>query len=130
MFLIIAGTRPKGNNLPPLTVINGLGDPDVVVTPDVTSNRRETVLYKQLPGLRPKATGAGDPQMTQLVGHMATMNENARIDREDRQLAREESKKPKTVRENFEEYTTDMLLKLSNQTLDEDIPKVYQCLAK
>lgn len=140
-FLMVASTL-HATGAPTRTVHTVLGK-GATSEADVLHERRERVLYQQLPALRPPyqqpgaaqgaAMGAGaglDPFMASLVAQVAQMNDHARVDREDRRIHREQAALPKTVRERFQDYTTDKLLALLTDGLEDmDLPRLYQELA-
>lgn len=138
-FLVMATTLHVLGN-PPRTLNGSLGRGPTSAA-DVLSKRREKVLYQQLPGLR-RSTGSGggaanpaaatpglDPIMAALLTQVAKLNDHTREDREDRRASREQAALPKTVRERFQDYTTDKLLLLTDSLGDEDLPRVYHQLA-
>jgi hypothetical protein len=67
--------------------------------------------------------------MTALIAQVALNTEHNRLDREDRRAARDKAALPKSVREKFQDYTTDRLLILTEAFQDEDLPRIYHELA-
>lgn len=137
-FLMVASTLPDGApGTPPPTMNVHLGVGGAMTgAADVLSERREKVLYHQLPALRPTgappaAGGAApnDPHMAALIAQMAVLNDSNRIDRIDRQAVRDKASLPKTVRDKFQDYTTQKLLHLTDSYRDEDLPGIYRELA-
>ena len=128
-FLVVAVTKPSASNIVPLTLLPQLGRTNVTITPHVTKSRRETTLFRHLPELRPRNHGTADPQMTQLIAGAALLADHQRLDREDRREQREKSAQPTTIREKFGDHTTDLLLLLTGQSDDDDLPEVFHELA-
>lgn len=130
-FLMIASTTPEVG-LPPATLLPQLGFGPVGAA-DVLGERRERVLYQQLPALALRATpatgGVGDLHMTALIAQVELLNDHTRLDRQDRQATREKAVAPKTIRERFQDYVTDKLLVLTDSCCDEDLPRLYHELA-
>lgn len=128
-FLMVAATK-FGQRGAPRTLNDRLGF-GVTGAADVISDRRQRVLYQHLPALAPAANANASnlPRMDDLVSQLSQLNSHARLDRAARQQARDEATKPKTIRDKFGDYTTDKLLKLTEEVLDEDLPRLYHELA-
>ena len=126
-WLMVAATKHNARR-EPRTVNDELGE-GMTGAADILSDRRKRILYQHLPGLQPTPATTGDPQMTALVAQLATMNDQARLDRVDRREAREKASAPKTIREHFGDYTSDKLLVLTGVAADDDLPKIYHELA-
>ena len=65
--------------------------------------RRQKVLFQQLPELHPNAAGMGlaDPQLNAIMTHVATMNDQARLDGADRHDQKKQASLPTAAREKF-----------------------------
>lgn len=140
-FLIVATTLHS--EFLPTRTLNAILGHGPTSAAEVLSERREKVLFHQLPALWPTAPvgpGAGavpggtsgtlDPFMVALLAQVAQMNDQARIDRDDRVEYREQAARPKSVRERFQAYTTDKLVALTNTPGDDDdLPRLYHELA-
>lgn len=132
-FLMVASTLHTVGD-PPHTCNPHLGVGGTMIgAADVLSERREKILYQQLPALRPtppaQAPSTGDPHMAALIAQMALLNDAHRIDRVDRQAVWDKATLPKTVRDKFQDYTTQKLLHLTDCYRDEDLPSIYIELA-
>jgi len=64
-----------------------------------------------------------------LISHVAEMNDNARLERLDRQSIRQRADQPTTVREKCHDCATDKSLRLAEVQIDEDLPLVFHELA-
>lgn len=138
-FLMVATTL-HDDSLPPRTwnARLGLGDTSAV---DVLLERREEVLYRQLPALRPGgplrgSTGGGGPlgaqgeaSVAELAAQMIIMNNHNRAALQAREERQDKAALPKTARDKFGEYMTDKLLHLVDGFAGEDLPRVYHELA-
>ena len=128
-FLMVAATQYSTTRHAPRTVNDSLGH-GVVGDPQVLSDRRQRVLYVHLPSLKPTAPSSqATPQFTAIVAELSQLNDHARRERADKQAARDEADKPKTVRERFGDYVVDKLLRLCDVQDDDDLPKIYHELA-
>jgi hypothetical protein len=87
------------------------------------------VLYQDLPGLRPSAdstSSTSDPTLIDVARGMRDMVMEARAERNVRLDNREESHRPKSVREKMGDTITDRLLFLCRAAYDEELPRLYQ----
>jgi hypothetical protein len=112
-FLTIALVEPNATRSTPLTVQTLVGVWGYIPSPAAIIFRRQSIMYRDLPGLRPTTTyGPGDPAMLNIARSVRDFVSYASTDRTDRALAREESRRPKTVRERMSDAITDRLLLL------------------
>jgi hypothetical protein len=124
-FLVVSITTGANALNAPRTMQPHIGLRDFHPIPAVISHRREHVLCRQLPGLRPTPATAGDPA---LVGIASSMNNIASamhhylVVRETRYT---EANKPSTLWKKHGDRTADMLLLLTRSTDDEDLPEYY-----
>jgi len=129
IFLMIASTQPNTTDLTPATALDTLGI-GATTAPEVLAHRRHQVLCRWLPSLAPQTINQPvDPQLTSIVGHMASLADNQRLEREDRERQRNEAALPKSVRDRYGDYITDMLLKMTGTGDDDDLPELYPSLA-
>jgi hypothetical protein len=127
-FLMIAGTLSSGGT--PISLQARLGIADRLITPIVANHRRNNILYKQLPSLMPKAAvRTSDPSVTWVADGLDNLVADMRMDRVSQEQRRTEAAAPKTVRERYGEEEADLLLRLTHQTDDDDLPRLYHELA-
>jgi len=88
-------------------------------------------LHHHLPALIPTTNpiATNDPRMTVLISQVAEMNDTACLKRVDRRALRAKAELPTSVRERFQDHTTDKLLRLTEVQHDEDLPSIYHELA-
>lgn len=129
-FLMVAGTLPKGG-ADPLTLHSSLGlATNRQISPIVANHRRNNILYKQLPDITPRATlRASDPAVTRVADGLDNLVSDMRRDRVDQEQRRTEAAAPKTVRTRYGEEEADLLLRLTHQSDDDDLPRLYHELA-
>jgi hypothetical protein len=91
------------------------------------NHRREHVLYRDLPALRPSAlfTAASDPALIDMARGMHDMVAEARADRNDRADHQDASRRPKTRRKKMGDCITDRILVLCRAISDEDLSPLY-----
>jgi hypothetical protein len=127
-FLTVSLVQPTTDVETPLTVHAQAGN-KVSHSPGPTTinHRREHVLYRDLPALRPSALlpAASDPALFEVAKGMRDMVVEARADRNDRADHRDTSRRPKTTRDKMGDRITDRLLVLCRATSDEDLPPLY-----
>jgi hypothetical protein len=84
-FLTVALVRPSEHHSTPLPVHQHLGKSGYVPGTAAISYRREHVLYRDLPGLRPARGGTlSDPDLMDVAREVREMMDEARADRNDR----------------------------------------------
>jgi hypothetical protein len=113
----------------PLTVWAHAGRTGYTPGPVAINYRRTQVLYRDLPGLRPRAgspSSTRDPALVDVARGMRDMVMEARAERNARLDNREESRRPKSVREKMGDTTTDRLLLLCHASCDEELSRLYQ----
>jgi hypothetical protein len=106
-------------------VLPRLGLRDFHASPTFISSIREAVLYRHLPTSSPAMAPAGDPA---LVGIATSMNNIASVMHSDlavRETRYAENKNSTTVRKNYGDRTTDMLLLLTSSEDENDLPEYY-----
>jgi hypothetical protein len=127
-FLTVALVKPSDGVSIPLTMHTCVGKPGYVPSPAVVSYRRDQLLYHDLPALMPVTNPipASDPALSDVARGMRDMVTEARLDRNDRNDAREVARQPRTVRERLGESLTDRLLLLCRAPDDDELPPLYQ----
>jgi hypothetical protein len=112
-LVIIALVQPNDTRSTPLAVQTQVWVGNYIPSPVAISFRRQSIMYRDLPGLRPAmSSGPGDPAMLDIARSVRDFVLDASTDRTDRAVAREESRRPRTVRERMSEAITDRLLLL------------------
>jgi hypothetical protein len=113
-FLNIALVQPSLTRKEPWRMQAHTGKACYVPGPNATSYRREHVLYRDLPGLRPGTifSAASNPTQVDLSRGMRDMVAEARAERHDHLHHREEAQRSRTVREELGDAITDRLLLL------------------
>jgi hypothetical protein len=126
-FLTVALVQPTTDVETPLTVQAQAGKVSHSPGPMAIYHRREHVLYRDLPALRPSALlpAASDPALLDVAKGMRDMVVEARADRNDRADHWDASRRPKTTRDKMGDRITDRLLVLCRATSDEDLPPLY-----
>jgi hypothetical protein len=98
-FLTVSLEKPRDGASIPLTMHAGVGKPGYVSSPAVVNYRRDQLLYRDLTALMPIATPipASDLALFDVARGMRDMVIEARLDRHDRNDAREVARRPRTV---------------------------------
>ena len=122
-FLIAATTKAADGN-EPVTVQASAGTAPANLL-DVMQDRRENLLYRHLPSLRPAAGRPSDPALVGMMTTMVEMKAAAVDNLDDLRLAREQAHAPKTVTEKWPNHI-DRLLKLCNCDDPDDLPNYWQ----
>jgi hypothetical protein len=90
------------------------------------SHRREHVLYRDLPALRPSLGSAtSDPALLDVARGVREMVTEARAERNDRADSRALARLPRSVRERLGDSIVDRLLLLCRADDDDDLPALY-----
>ena len=121
-FLIAATTKTADGNKP-VTVQASPGTAPANLL-DVMQDRRENLLYRHLPSLRPAAGRPSDPALVGMMTTMVEMKAAAVDNLDDLRLARELAHAPKTVTDKWPNHV-DRLLKLCNCETPEDLPPYW-----
>jgi hypothetical protein len=123
-FLTVALVKPSDGLSIPLTMHACAGKPGYVLSPAVVNYRRDQLLYRDLPALMPVTTPSptSDPALLDVARGMRDMVIEARLDRNDRNDAREVARRPPTVRYRLGESLTDRLLLLCRAPDDDELP--------
>jgi hypothetical protein len=126
-FLTVALVKPSDGVSIPLTMHACAGKPGYVPIPAVVNYRRDQLLYRDLPDLMPVTTPspASDPALLDVAQGMRDMVIEARLDRNDRNDAREVARRPRNVRDRLGESLTDRLLLLCRASDDDELPPLY-----
>jgi hypothetical protein len=124
-FLVVRITKGANDLNAPRTMQPHVGRRDFHPSPAVISHRREHVLHRQLPGLRPTAATAGDPALVGIASSMHNIASDMHHDLVVRETRYAEAKKPSTLQEKHGDRTSDMLLLLTRSTDDEDLSEYY-----
>jgi hypothetical protein len=125
-FLTVSLVRPTAERATPLTVQHHLGKSGYVPDTSAISHRREHVLYRDLPALRPSLGGAtSDPALLDVARGVWEMVTEARAERNDRANSRALARLPRSVRERLGDAIVDLLLLLWCDDDDEDLPALY-----
>jgi hypothetical protein len=128
-FLTVARVLPNEDNEVPVTVWAQAGRSGYTPGPVAINYRHTQVLYRDLPGLRPSAgspSNTSDPALIDVARGMRCMVVEARAKRNTRLENREESRRPKYVREKMGDTIMDRLLLLCRASCDEKLPQLYQ----
>jgi hypothetical protein len=124
-FLTVDLVRPTSERSTPLTVQCHLGKSGYVPGTTTISHRRTHVLYRDLPGLRPKLRGAtSNPALLNVDRGVREMVAELRAERNDRADSKALARLPRSVRERLGEAIVDRLL-LCRADDDEDLPALY-----
>jgi hypothetical protein len=125
VFLVVSLTKGANDLNAPHTMQPRVGLRDFHPRPAVISHRREHILYRQLPGLRPTAATAGDPALVGIASSMSNIASAMHHDLVVRETRYAEEKNPSTLWEKHGDRTADMLLLLTRSTDDEDLSEYY-----
>jgi hypothetical protein len=125
-YLQVASTEPTATEARPLSLRDRLGL-DTPIHPAVINERRETVLYRLLPDVRPR-TGPKLPDALadNLGAGLANIVAEMHADRQAREYRAGEARRLKTFRERYGDRITDQLLLLASVPDDELLPPFYQ----
>jgi hypothetical protein len=126
-FLTIALVQPSSERQESWTLQPQAGLAGYVPGPMAMSYRREHVLYRDLPALRPGSVlpAVSDPALVDVARGMRDMVVEARAERRDRLDHREKDRRARTIREKLGDAITDRLLLLCQAPADEELPPVY-----
>jgi hypothetical protein len=125
-YLQVASNAPSATEARPLALQDRLGL-DTPIRPAVINERRETVLYRLLPDLRPRAgPQLPDALADNLGAGLTNIAAEMHADRQAREYRAGEARRPKTFRERYGDRITDHLLLLTNVLDDELLPPFYQ----
>jgi hypothetical protein len=94
-------------------------------SPTVISSHRETVLYRQLPGVAPTTASVGDPTLMGIAASMNNISSAMHINLAVRESRYAQNKKTQTVRGKYADRITDMLHLLIRLEEDDDLPEDY-----
>jgi hypothetical protein len=126
-FLQVASTSPSAANPRPLTLQDRLGRADYPVRPAVVSYRREHVLYRLLPDLRPANLGRlPDSFAESLSDGLTNIATEMHADRRSRETRAVESTRPKTFRDRYGDRIADAILLFTAVSDDDLLPPFYQ----
>jgi hypothetical protein len=123
-FLIIALVQPTEERSTPYTLLPQVGTAGYVPGLEAISHLRETILYRDLPALRPavRRPTTSDPALLDVARGMRDMVAEARAERTARSDNREEAYCPCTIREKLGESIVDRLILLCGITNDDALP--------
>jgi hypothetical protein len=125
-FLAVAVVCPSATHNNPLTIQSQAGLAGPVPSPAVISFRRDSILCRDLTGLRPTTSrSGGEPTILELTRSVRDFVSTASMDRTDRAEARDIACMPKTVRERLGGGITDRLLLMCQVSNDDDLLPVY-----
>jgi hypothetical protein len=128
-FLTVALVLPAEDIEVPVTVWAQAGRAGYTPEPVSINYRRTHVLYHDFPCLCPSSgplSSSSDPALVGVARGMRDMIAEARAERNDRLENREESRRPKSVREKMGDTIKDRLLLLCRASYDEELPRLYQ----
>lgn len=94
----------------------------------VARERRNAVLYTQLPALRPTTQGR-DPALHGLLGAMREVRDGVLDDLADRRIDRSERKAVRSIEQKWNDKTVDRMCKMCGVNQTEDLPPLYHELA-
>jgi hypothetical protein len=108
----------------PYTLLPKVGTSGYVRRPEAISHRRDTILYRDLPALRPAVSHptSSDPALLDVARGMRDMVAQARAERTTRSDNLEEARRPRTIHEKLGEAIVDRLLLLCGVTSDDALP--------
>jgi hypothetical protein len=125
-YLQVASTAPSATEARPFALQDRLGL-DTPIRPAVISARRETVLYRLLPDLRPRTGPQLPDALADNLGAGPTnIAAEMHADRQAREYRAGEARRPKTFRERYGDRITDQLLLIMNVVDNELLPPFYQ----
>jgi hypothetical protein len=127
-FLTVELVQPMEERSEPYTLLPQIGTEGYVPGPEAINHHRETILYRDIPALRP-AVGlptTSDPAMLDVARGVRSMVAEARAERTDRANDREEACCPRTIQENLGEAIIDRLLLLCGVTNYDALPALYR----
>jgi hypothetical protein len=127
-FLTVALVLPAEDSKISVTVWAQAGRAGYPPGPVAINYRRTHVLYRDLPCLGPilgSPSSPSDPALIDVARGMRDMVVEARAERNDRLDNREESRRPKSVREKMGDTIMDRLLLLCRTSCDEELPRLY-----
>jgi hypothetical protein len=88
-FLIIALVKPNATRSTPLTVQTYVGVRGYIPSPAAISFHRQSIMYRDLPGLHPTTTSSPvDPAMLDIAQSVRDFVSDASTDQTDRAMAR------------------------------------------
>jgi hypothetical protein len=125
-FLQLASTAPTTNNPRPVTLQDELGIPRHVTRPGVVRNRRESVLYRFLPDLRPSSASLPDAFAASMSAGLTHIAAEMHADRRARYTRAVESSRKKTFHDKYGERIADGILLLTRAVDDDLLPPFYQ----
>jgi hypothetical protein len=126
-FLQVASTQPSNSNTRPFTLQDRLGKADHPVRPAVVNYRRENVLYRLLPDLRPANLGRlPDSFAESLSDGLTNIATEMHADRRSRETRAVESNRPKSFRDRYGDRIADSILLLTDVSDDDLLPPFYQ----
>jgi hypothetical protein len=125
-FLQLASTAPTTDNPQPITLQDKLGLPRRVTHPGVVRNRRESVLYRFLPDLRPSSATLPDAFVASISAGLTHIAAEMHADHRARDTRAVESARKKTFHDKYGERITDGILLLTGAVDDNLLPPFYQ----
>jgi hypothetical protein len=128
-YLQVASTQPSAGNPRPPTLHNRLGRADYPIRPAVLSQRRASILYRQLPALRPSDTGRIPDSFAEgLSEGITNISSKMHADRRSRETRVSEASWCKTFREKYGDRIADEILLFTSAVVDDFLPAFYQDL--
>jgi hypothetical protein len=124
-LLVVSITKGASDLTTTRTVQPRTGLRDFHPSPAVISHRREHVLYRQFPGIRPTSTTAGDPALVGIASSMNNIASDMHHDLAARETRYADARKPSTLHEKHGDRTVDMLLLLTRSADDDNMPEYY-----
>jgi hypothetical protein len=125
-FLQLAFTAPTTDNPRPVTLQDEVGLPRHVTRPGVVRNRRESVLYRFLPDLRPSSAALPDAFAASVSAGLTHIAAEMHADRRARDTRAVESAWKKTFRDKYGECIADGILLLTGVVDDDLLLPFYQ----
>jgi hypothetical protein len=124
--LTVTLVQPTEDRKAPITVKNQLGKSGHLPGPLSIHYKREHLLYRDLPLLRPVLTRptTSDPALAEVSRGMRDMVAEARTEHKDRADNHEEARHLNNVREKMGDTLTDHLLIIFHATCDEEPPRI------
>jgi hypothetical protein len=125
-FLTVALVQPTEERSEPYTLLPQIGTSGYVPGPEAISHRRESILYRDIPALRPAVDLPTmiDPALIDVARGVHGMVTEARVGPDHADNHRE-ARCPRTIQEKLGEAIVDRLLLVCGVTNDDALPALY-----
>jgi hypothetical protein len=125
-FLQLASTKPTTDNPRPVTLQDEMGLVRHAIRPAVVKHRRESVLYRLLPDLRPGTGLLPDAFALSMSTGLTSIATEMHSDLQAWDARAAESTRKKTFRDKYGERIADSILILTGASDDDFLPAYYQ----